>query len=1307
MELFLQEMGGRADGAPSGQIGQNDYNRFRSVAMGCDESAATQNRQMRAALMSFDMMGSALKKMGGGVANANVSKSSDGGNNSDAFTVRTVSACKRVSEETERVYTEIVQPWHSRETKRLATRDSKIRARLVQFAKQHPPTARETVSERAARLQKGKEYELSQYAEFDRESASFQSRYVQVKKELIHYHLQLLKTGFTNATDMATIPHGYVAMYHGLERGIVANGGSASIAFNGGSQQAESAECSGKKQRGGRQLTKSDASVYASMHEFLRTIFIDACKINGRDRRLMDAMYLHSFNVYSPVRFMLILASEKGKGKSVRAYRMSVVLPAGTCSTSSASSAKSGMQGNNSPSNGTMVIADEMLADLTAADCGERLEYYKTLTGTGEYQRECAQVVSSGGTERHVTCKVITEHKEVYTISTNMGQCFTENKEQEPSTGKAAMVQRTFCLFARSETEEDSPNSEFVKGLKSTEGVITNVRDFRLFTSLVSFCCLAMMDCTFLIPDLAMAVRIFAEGDEMLHSEYGMPKPEPRRMVERTQRLLTMCAMEAVARVFFFKQTAINFESGRPVDGTTAGQPFDITQLYDALRIMHPTREMILGAWTDGLEFSIGTSSHGTNLMTALCEKAGMKFEQIFRRQPSWKAESRTGMHAIDPTATEEWFDPRNPDGDGDLIMADGEGAKTDELAVEEKRLRDTRVMRNQFRQKAAGTQVVGKNPADSIDSLMETARPSAASNALFPSFTEAAMYYKPRHLLAWAVGDSNPVPLAEQVEGYTDMHFRQTQARGTGGSKTFDFAWISVHDASGSRGTGDVWHSAAKALSRVASVTNFDMHEAGLKDGIYMLASTENKRFCPEMPVLPIKNSAGAAFPQEGLMSDITVEWGNSNEWHADDIHPSDPHPDPQYEHGVRLPGDLTHPENTPIHLGLDRINSHGRLPLLQPHMSTNVCISPPVRKGDNQTLELNSVIALEHMQMILEGILSLSPLPGLKGLQEKFIGNKQPPPALRKDKSSALLPLLDKAEQAQKLQSQANGFVKVLPYAYDLMQMAWGLALARRFFNSELHDMIAFQNERVRHSPGRRTPDLSIQDMPELHLRFSGFPSTYKKDGTALKSISIEMPPSRPVGQKEVPLSDGNRVEQMSTSAMREATVVALGRTNVTSVEMEAHRSSLMGQGYMRKVEGDLFDFTTWKDHAHLSLSERGNVEALPDEMGVGDHGLVSFLDAETMIESRWEEHQTTQRYDLTLSTGGSYGYMERNPTVDDDPSEPDPQQTASLAEYGLSADGSRKRQKHYHMRGVGGPSDMHQDLLGGAHTGDSRYD
>ena len=46
-------------------------------------------------------------------------------------------------------------------------------------------------------------------------------------------------------------------------------------------------------------------------------------------------------------------------------------------------------------------------------------------------------------------------------------------------------------------------------------------------------------------------------------------------------------------------------------------------------------------------------------------------------------------------------------------------------------------------------------------------------------------------------------------------------------------------------------------------------------------------------------------------------------------------------------------------------------------------------------------------------------------------------------------------------------------------------------------------------------------------------------------------------------------------------------------------------------------------------------------------------------------------------------------------------------SLAEYGLSADGSRKRQKHYHMRGVGGPSDMHQDLLGGAHTGDSRYD
>ena len=48
---------------------------------------------------------------------------------------------------------------------------------------------------------------------------------------------------------------------------------------------------------------------------------------------------------YTDTTFILIIASEKGQGKSVRAKRMSFILPKGWCSNNSAASARAGMNG--------------------------------------------------------------------------------------------------------------------------------------------------------------------------------------------------------------------------------------------------------------------------------------------------------------------------------------------------------------------------------------------------------------------------------------------------------------------------------------------------------------------------------------------------------------------------------------------------------------------------------------------------------------------------------------------------------------------------------------------------------------------------------------------------------------------------------------------------------------------------------------------------------------------------------------------------------------------------------------------------
>tara|TARA_B110000046_G_scaffold184325_1_gene222531 strand:- start:3942 stop:4157 length:216 start_codon:yes stop_codon:yes gene_type:complete len=71
-------------------------------------------------------------------------------------------------------------------------------------------------------------------------------------------------------------------MFKGLEDGVANNGGSASIAFNGG------ATLDGA--RTGRQIRCSDRMVWGELQEFLRYVFSDCAKIDGRDRRILDEM---------------------------------------------------------------------------------------------------------------------------------------------------------------------------------------------------------------------------------------------------------------------------------------------------------------------------------------------------------------------------------------------------------------------------------------------------------------------------------------------------------------------------------------------------------------------------------------------------------------------------------------------------------------------------------------------------------------------------------------------------------------------------------------------------------------------------------------------------------------------------------------------------------------------------------------------------------------------------------------------------------------------------------------------------------
>lgn len=166
-------------------------------------------------------------------------------------------------------------------------------------------------------------------------------------------------------------------------------------------------------------------------------------------------------------------------------------------------------------------------------------------------ERTCRKA-KPDGTDSFVTCEIVTDNCSAYAILTNMGPCFTLG-EREPTAGKHAMINRTISFFARTEADKASAKSDFQTHIEKPD-VAARIADFRLFTSIVSFCKLAMHKCPWLQPDLAYAKQVWKQGDRMLKEEYQMPVPEPRRLSRRAENCRTQAIMESVARVYMYKQ---------------------------------------------------------------------------------------------------------------------------------------------------------------------------------------------------------------------------------------------------------------------------------------------------------------------------------------------------------------------------------------------------------------------------------------------------------------------------------------------------------------------------------------------------------------------------------------------------------------------------------------------------------------------------------------------------------------------------------------------------------------------------------
>lgn len=916
------------------------------------------------------------------------------------------------------------------------------------------------------------------------------------------------------------------------------------------------------------------------------------------------------------------------------------------------------------------------------------MEFWKTILTKREYEIErtvaCKQ---TDGTEAHTTFKVVTDHHEAFIICHNMGHCFTIG-DMEPVDGKKAMIQRTITVVARAEADNPSSDSQFRSGLNQPE-TAAMVEDFRLFTSLVGFVRLSIMNMDWLQPDLSFAKMVFKEADDMLEKEHNQPRPEPRKQQKREENLITMCCIEAVARVYLWKQTAVAYNAGKP-DENARGKPFKIEDLWDVIRTLRPTREMIVCAWSHSLEYSIGTSSYGVNTFTAACEKVGLHLDHFLRKHNQEKMDELKRKQDNYETAALMRSHTSKPAGGSDLATAsDGDGATVETLRDYSAEMRKRRIIRNEYLRTAFESNYNNqKSPLEAMRYVLgakdvKDSKVLAVADSMFPTVIQAMAVHKPSALIKWSCDEK--VDHDSRFRN-PDLKFRSRTTAGR--AEVNDFAWAVLH--SGTNDKTATWDVLAKATKTQETPTLFDMHTAGLRDSLFLLSTPENNRYIPEQQLLPYQlrpegayASAGGRDKDDATFFEINHHLNGKKAydvtWASNFSAPANTRPA-----GSRYAHDKVELQKT-----LDTLMENGRVPALQPYCSSKIVKTAPIRRmyHDN-TIEINLVAAMDHLSMIAEAVMKLSSIPGLKNMQERFQSGGKAPDGLKAPSS------LDRRNRDEAKQKQDDRFVRrkmtnrmaslslytaeggdagsssvdnpapaketdeviyTLPWSIDIMPIAWTMELIEKFYSSNSTKSLSSMNQIIKAESLGKTIDIS--ELPEMTTRYPGYPSSAGDRTEALRLISKQVSTMRPAGQPEVDISASDPRQTLDAALFRYETQLATGDMMSTDADIEEHRKNLIGDGFVWGTQGDIYDLETWVKHTYNSMCGRGNTAAMIDEStgAYTDTALSNTLDAEYMFQARLFERRVNKRAEgfkhygnVGIPCGSTYTYLEKHPIL-----------------------------------------------------------
>lgn len=813
------------------------------------------------------------------------------------------------------------------------------------------------------------------------------------------------------------------------------------------------------------------------------------------------------------------------------------------------------------------------------------------------------------------------------------GMAFT--KDRDPSDTKFAMIDRSIAHLVRSIGMHARSDNEFKLHIDKPEQK-KKVTRFRIFVCLVGATKLAIKGVPDFQPNFALANKMFDYLDkDIIVNEYNLPRCTPRKSLKREGNLSTMCIMKAVSDVFIFKQvsykaalslsinlyshacvscsqTAVEYEAGK-LDEDGNPQPFKMTMLYDVIRQLRATPELIFMAWSQSLDYNIGTAAHSMATMTALCEHFKLNIGDWFKRpsvddsagnagvvgnatpgSPSSGYPRRTAQMTDDEWNTlQSQYTMRQSMRDSNKTFSElpqwmniggvPRAERLEMLTALERQRRATSLYRHTCTLDG-NTDLEMRNPVEIIEKVMQkhgnpcdlnASDASLVAGDCLPVYSSAILattvqtctLYSLGSVVEWCKRDGFGAVRSEMgvptVGARKEFTFSERKSQGP---CKYNTAWLCMEVNNGLKAV------VKDIVGKSTTCKIFDLPLNAFRDSMYLLTTRDNSRRCTEEPKLPFYMQKQAAFVDNDNQAVDDGSVGSIRMRGVQDIR------------GALLPADTQekqrHPyakvPNIKLQRQIDFAATNGRLPALMPLISNNVRDTAPLRihhEGEKTYIELNTSAAQEHTKMLAEASIRCSMQPGLENLQEAFCGGAQGPDGLCVEGAPS------GSDGEQKCTRMA--------YSFDMISIALTLDAMGRFYDPNRYEYVKMYNENFM---GLMSKAFETDDLPHMCLRFVGY-----EDSANRRLLSVPVNDTRNKAFNEVEV--GDEIESGEDFGVMHAHLqLSLGH-EPSDDEIDRYLKARAGSRSMSGVKGDLMNMETHTEHTLTTMKERGMISGEDD--------------------------------------------------------------------------------------------------------------